>query len=441
MIKNTYYLCHYCCDYTTNKLKDIKQHTSRKNKCKCNTLMSYNESMLLSISKKFIFSFNINELTKDDISFITKNYNDTINIINKNYKNFILDNLENNKIDNFEKDEYENENDIVDLLFFKEDNNKLIKSNNIINEKLIDSDKKEDEFEKLYFNKEKNKYVCVLCLSEYTSKQNMEKHSFNKDKCDKRRKIRDIIDVTKKTQELILHKKEEEETKYKSHILHQNNQIIQTQNNIQNNNNTNNNTHNSNYNLSINDFVNERYDLTHIQDSFYEQKDFFIYPNFLNMIMQNKKNHNLFFANGEAVFYSDNEINKMSSDKAGYLVLDKLSQSFDEFLYKQDQETREYFKFISKYYYVLKGHYKHDTIFKDYDVDNRQFFYTSQGNLFRSRDKYLSKITTTINKYNDDVRSEMNIDGLDIQNIPLINPNIEDFASVKMRYRDLKDKD
>jgi hypothetical protein len=174
---------------------------------------------------------------------------------------------------------------------------------------------------------------------------------------------------------------------------------------------------------------------------FYQQKDFFIYPNFLNMIMQNKKNQNLFFANGEAIFYSDNELNKMSSDKAGYLILDKLSQSFDEVLYKQDEEAREYFKFISKYYYVLKGHYKHDTIFKDYDVDNRQFFYTSQGNLFRSRDKYLTKITGTVNKFGDEIRSQMNIDGLDIKNIPLINPNIEDFASVRMRYRDLKDKD
>ena len=249
----------------------------------------------------------------------------------------------------------------------------------------------------------------------------------------------------KKNAEFQLIKKEKEKTeedhKYKSHILQQNNQIIQTQNNIQNNNNTNNNTHNSNYSLSINDFVNERYDLTHIKESFYEQKDFFIYPNLLNMIMQNKKNHNLFFANGEAVFYSDNEINKMSSDKAGYLVLDKLSQSFDEILYKHDQETRDYYKFVTKYYYVLKGHYKHDTIFKDYNVTDKQFYYTPQGNLFRSRDKYLSKITGTINKFSDEVRTEMNIHGIDIKDIPLINPNIEDFASIKMRYRDLKERD
>jgi hypothetical protein len=131
----------------------------------------------------------------------------------------------------------------------------------------------------------------------------------------------------------------------------------------------------------------------------------------------------------------------MSSDKAGYLILDKLNQSFDELLYKQDSEAREYFKFISKYYYVLKGHYKHDTIFKDYDVDTRQFYYTSQGNLFRSRDKYLTKIGSTLSKYKDSTRENMMISLDEVNNIPIINPNIEDFSSVKMRYRDLKDKE
>ena len=131
----------------------------------------------------------------------------------------------------------------------------------------------------------------------------------------------------------------------------------------------------------------------------------------------------------------------MSSDKAGYLILDKLSQSFDELFSKQDPQSKEYYKFINKYYYVIKGHYKHDTIFKDYNVDERQFYYTSQGNLFRSRDKYLSKMTTTVNKFSDSVRKNMNLTGHDLKNIPLINPNIEDFASVRKRYRDLKDKD
>jgi hypothetical protein len=128
----------------------------------------------------------------------------------------------------------------------------------------------------------------------------------------------------------------------------------------------------------------------------------------------------------------------MSSDKAGYLVLDKLSQSFTQLMNKQPDETRDFYAFVNKYYNVLKGQYKHDTIFKDYDVDDRRFVYTSNSALFRSRDKYLSKISTTVNKYGNGARENMNLHIQDIKAIPTINPNIEDYASVKMRYRDLR---
>jgi hypothetical protein len=283
-------------------------------------------------------------------------------------------------------------------------------------------------------------------LSEYTSKQNMKNHLFNEKQCKKKVQLKKLIKTRKDYSTQVLNNELKINDLYNLHCnnsanIQTLNNNIQTQNiqNINNTNNTNNNTHNSTYHFTIQDFVNERYDLTHIKDSFYEQKDFFIYPNFLRMIMENKKNQNIFFSNNEAIFYTDNELNKMSSDKAGYLILDKLSQSFDELLYKQDSEAREYYKFISKYYNVLKGHYKHDTIFRDYDVNTRQFFYTSQGNLFRSRDKYLTKIIGTVNKFSDNVRENMNIDGLNIKNLPIINPNIEDFASIRMRYKDLKE--
>ncbi len=448
----TYHICHYCCEYFTDKLKDIKQHINRKNKCSCCTLLSYSQSNILSTSKKFIFNFDINELNKDDLIFITRNYNETINIINKNFKNIFYENL--NKFDNEKNDNEKNDNEKINIsnnllsLLNNLDLNKSLTlfnnnlNNDNLNNDILENDNLENNenlsnFNELYYNKEKDKYICNICFTEYTSKQNMEFHLLNTKKCMKRRKILDAMNANKKNSELILKKKIEDDKKLKAHLFQQNNQFIQTLNN----NNTNNNTQHNNYNFAINDFVNERYDITHIKDTFYEEKDFFIYPNFLRMIMENKKNHNLFFSNNEAIFYSDNEIIKMSSEKAGYLVLDKLSQSFEQILNQQDEETRDYYKFISKYYYVIKGHYKHDTIFKDYDVEKQQFFYTSLGNLFRSRDKYLSKIMTTVNKHNDDIRENMNIDGLDIKNIPLINPNIEDFASIKMRYRDLKDRD
>jgi hypothetical protein len=157
--------------------------------------------------------------------------------------------------------------------------------------------------------------------------------------------------------------------------------------------------------------------------------------------MENEKNQNIFFSDKEAIIYSDNELNKMSSDKAGYLILNKLSQSFIQVYNKQDAETQNFYDFIHKYYYVIKGHYKHDTIFKDYDVDTKQFVYTANSNMFRARDKYLTKIDSTLSKYKDSARKNMAFQMNEINNIPTMNPNIEDFASIKMRYRDLKDKD
>ena len=65
------------------------------------------------------------------------------------------------------------------------------------------------------------------------------------------------------------------------------------------------------------------------------------------------------------------------------------------------------------------------------------------SNKFRSRDKYLSKISTTLNKFDGETRENINKSGHQIKNIPVINPNTnvvgEDYASTKMRYRDLKD--
>ncbi len=301
-------------------------------------------------------------------------------------------------------------------------------------------EKEMDEFNKLYFNKEKNKFICDKCDSEYTQKFNLVKHMKNTKSCEYKQTLNGLIQKSKEFAKIKKEREDRENQKFQQHLV----QNVGTQNihNIgtQNINNiNNNNTQNNNYNLSLRDFVHDNYDLTHIKDSFYQNKDFFTYPNFLRMIMENEKNRNIFFANNEAIIYSDNELNRMSSDKAGYLVLDKLSQSFDQLLYRQTDDTRKYYNYVTKYYHVIKGHYKHDTIFKDYNVQEQRFIYTASSNMFRSRDKYLSKIVSTINKFSSDIRENMNMGGYQIKDIPFINPSIEDFASAKMRYRDLKD--
>ncbi len=407
----TYYICHYCFKHFTINKYDIKKHFDRKKKCICSTIIPYEECKKLSLTKKFIFTFEIETLTHDDLLFITTHYTDTENFINSNFRQINLQNF----IQSAQNSIYQYKNNL------KQTNSLLHIENQFENQ----IEKK--EFDKLYYHPDKDKYICNICFAEYISKQNMLKHLQNEKQCASNQERNEIIKKNQEKALILLQKEAQNQQIYNTYI--QNNQ---------NNNNQNHNTHHNTYNFSMRDFVHENYDLTHIKDSFYAKKDFFIYSNFLQAIMENKKNQNIFFADNEAIIYSDKELNKMSSDKAGYLVLDKLSQSFTQLMNKQPDETRDFYSFVTKYYNVLKGQYKHDTIFKDYDVDERRFVYTSNSALFRSRDKYLSKISTTVNKYGNGARENMNLHIQDIKAIPTINPNIEDYASVKMRYRDLR---
>ncbi len=400
----TTYICHYCLDYKTTNKSDMLKHFKRVRRCKCATLNTYEEASVLSKTKKYIFEINIDKLVQNDFLFIINHYQDDINYI---YDDFMKKKKENSK-----------KNDIE-----KELNNEIIEK------------KKHTHHLDAFYDEEKKAYICYKCESAFNYKQSLERH-IGTSICVTRQKYKNIVDE-KST--LINHISKKEETKNQIYNTYIQNNNIQN-NNIQNNNFHNNNFQNTTYNISLKDFIHEKYDLTHIKDDFYLQKDFYLYPNFLKMIMENQKNQNIFFNDNEAIIFSDNELNKMSSDKAGYIILDKLSQSFDQLLNNQDDESREYYSFISKYYYLLKGQYKHDTIYKHYSVDDRKFVYTANSNLFRSRDKYLNKIVSTLSEFNSNARNNMCISLDELKNIPIMNPNIEDFASTKMRYRDLKER-
>lgn len=433
-MEENYYICHYCIDYMTTSKCDMRKHFKRKIKCNCLTTLLYEDAKVLTLNKGYNFNFNKNKLLTNDIIFIITHFTNKHNEINENYKNEIYkkNELLNNKLD--KKELNESELDKFDLDKIDLDEKEFNKK------ELSESELHKIKFDKIYYNKEKECYICNNCLTEFTRKFNLVKHLNNKKSCLYKQNIKKLVKEDEEKSLIFLQKEMKEKNKYKEDII-QNIQNIGTQNiqNIGTLNNNNNNTQNNNYNFAIRDFVNDRYDISHIKDSFYEKKDFFLYPNFLQMIMENEKNRNMFIVDKEAIFYTENELNKMSSDKAGYMILDKLSESFDQLLYRQNQEARDYYSFISKYYYIVKGQYKHDTVYKDYDIKEKQFVYTANSRAFRSRDKHLSKITSTLNKFDKETRDVINKSGYQIKSIPLINPNIEDYASVKMRYRDLKD--
>jgi hypothetical protein len=384
------YICHYCIDYKTESISDLIKHFKRKKECPCNTIYTYTEAKELS-KKKYHFTFDIKNLTRNDFIFIITHYTNKDNTI----KDIFIKNQNENKLQNQLQLQIKNENE------------------------------SQNDFDTQIQNN-----ICPGCNQKFLNIYTLKRHLENKDACEKRQKTNKIFDEIKRKNEII------QEKEIINHNI--NNTFVDNSKNI----NIQNNNNNSNsYNFQIKDFIHERYDISHIKDEFYTQKDFFLYHNFLKIIMENKKNQNIFFSNNEAIVYTDNELCKMNSDKAGYLILDKLNQSFQQLINKQDEESKKYYEFISNYYRIILGHYKHDTIHKDYDVDERRFIYTANSNMFRSRDKYLMKIISTLNAYKNGARENMFLELDELKDIPTMNPNIEDFASIKMRYRDLKDKD
>ncbi len=384
-----YYICHCCLTYKSQLKNDIIRHLNKKNKCKSNTLFSFEEALLYSPVKKYIFMFDIKSISLNDMNKIITSYTAPLNYI---YDNF-------DKINNI--------------------------SNNI-----DDKDNKE------------TKFPCSKCNKFFSSKQNLIKHLNNPQICENNIKYNKSLEEHKANQELIkvLKEKDIKNVSNNQHIT--NNQNVTNNQNIINNqfnqNNQNINNNKADITVKINDFVHKNYDITHIDNSYFEKKDFFLFNNFLEQIMLNKKNHNIVFNEKDALVYTDNSLSRIQSDKAGYLIIDKLSQSFDNFLYKQDEETQQYYSFITKYYNVLKGQYKHDTIYKCYDVDQKKFIYTSNSSLFRCRDMNLRNIIKIVNKNENEIRKNMNLNIDELETIYEINPNIEDYKSVRCRYKDLK---
>lgn len=406
--KNTFHLCYYCLDYMSNLKSDVNRHLNKLHKCKpYSILFSFEEAIKKSLHIKYIFYIDKNILTKNDLLFIISNYNNVKNHIFENFRDPILIAKNNDSL--FTKEELESQYNI------KEE----------IEEIIINNIQEEDEIKK-------EEYKCYHCESIFTTKYNLLKHLKNKKVCNNKKEHNELMKQNKENelQNRVL-------TDYHNQAIINNIQNIENQ---QNNNILNNNMNKNNFQVKIKDFVKENYDLSHIDDSFYTKKDFFLYNNFLNEIMLNEKNRNVYFVNNEAIFLTDNELNKMSDVKAECLLLEKIEKSFQLFLNKQDEDTKKYYNFINKYYHVIKGHCINDTIYKEYDVDSRTFIYTANSRDFRSRDKYLNNIKKIFEKHNKDIQEKLSkySDG---GQIFVLEPNIENFVSTRARYRDLKCKD
>ncbi len=426
--ENSGYVCHRCF-YISFSKNDMNKHCNKKNLCKANynCLYSDNEFKELSVNNRYYFmehTVNINLLSISQlICLVTKYNNNIINIINNvselsNYNNKkslvqnknLEENLKNNLKNNLEDNLEEN----------LEDNLEENLEENLENKELV---KKEDYT--VYIDGVR-KFKCLRCGSIYLRKENLERHFKNSKNCESRR----IFNLT------VIEKKELNNMNHPSQINIQNlNNNVQNNNNIQNIQNINNNSSQNNYNFELKDFVENNYSHSHIPRNAIQNKDFYLHKNFLNLIMENDENKNIYFDGKYAFVYTDGGLKRIQSDKAGYLVLEKLDKAIISYIYSNPQSLKEDFSYVDRYYSVMKNKYIFDTIHKPYNLETRKFDYCETRNI-RTRDKCLSEITQICNLHKDKTKEIMKIKEYDKYEIDAnYQVNIPNYESSRTRNK------
>jgi hypothetical protein len=361
---NSCFLCHKCLHPFFLK-SDLQRHLDKKEPCeaKYNCLLSNDEIKEKSIYKRYYFNNNIinpiNLETYQKINLVN-NFNDNINIIDN-----------------------------------------LSQISNKIEKNIINGSQNINIDEYIVYIDNKKHYKCYKCKTIYKRRDSMISHIFNIELCNKNKlinlQIHNSFNENKEISKNEL-KKDDKETNIQI-------QNIQN-NNVQNVQNVNNNLSQNNYNFELKDFVENNYSHSHIPRNAIQNKDFYLHKNFLNLIMENDENKNIYFDGKYAFIYTDGGLKRIQSDKAGYLVLEKLDKAIISYVYSNPQSLKEDFSYVDKYYSVMKNKYVFDTIHKPYNIETKKFDYCETKNI-RTRDKCLSEITQICNLHKDKTKEIM----------------------------------
>jgi hypothetical protein len=359
-----------------------------------------------SLSNKYYFLFDYSKLIFQDYIYIINNFHENVNYIN--YTDIIKNNI---YIKN-------NMNNLHNIFNEKDTTTDLI-NNEMISDEILNEDKS---------------FECTLCGKKYKSKQSLLKHLQNKTLCQNTQILNNMVKMSeqKNISDLIDHNKNLQQG-----IV---NSFNQSNINVQNNYNN-----SPAIKLEVKDFGCESYSYSHLKPSFFKQNDFYLYTNFLDKLLENQENQNLLFMKGnedikpenrKAIIYADEILYKINEDKAVYMVLSKLNITMRNLLsnvYKNDSD-KEKIEEIQRYYRVITGHFKHDTLYKNYHIDDKEYYYPAHRR--RSRDVYSAKIKNIVHNHGTPLSQVTNND----QNIALetFYPDIEDYASTRVRNKDLK---
>ena len=427
---NGYYVCHCCLRYRSLQTTDMKRHFNKKYPCSILYKTPLSRTMLceLTIMKKYVFTeLKLNSLTNDDIFFILHNYHDRINYIDQKYRSV------KNIIEQFQSDQLETNKNINTE---QGDTNIHIKTTDVLTPSVINLLGEPRLTEKEYELK------CYDCHAIFTKRSSLARHIKSGKQCALNRvlyenKLKHLGKYTKSDTV----SKNTDSSSGNINIGGNVEFIGNVTNNTQNNN-----THlESKTMIEVRDFIHDIYDHSHL-DYRELSNDFFLLENFLGLMMENKVNHNIVYMDSDfsnAIVYTRNDLRKMPSDKVGFIMLQKLHKTMNDMIQHlcKVNDHKQEMNYLSKYYRIITDKYRCDTTYREYDVQTKTFYSTQQGSQLRCRDEYLADIIRVLNKHRTQIKQDI-FQGIAPDDINaeyiLINPNIEDFSSVRARYRDMK---
>ena len=407
--ENSFYIC-YCCLHITFLKSDLDKHLHRKEPCeaKYNCLLSRDEIIKKSLYNRFYLldTIKIKDLEKYHLIMLVTQYNNKLNVISNineiNKKNIInpsnstiIDSLD-NKIKNIE-----NMKDINDCI--------------------------------IIFNGQK-RYKCFECNTIYKRKENLIEHFNNIELCNKKKEQNKLFEM-KKINAITNELQNKTFIKSQSVINNINQNNINQNNIIQNNNIQNNNNLSNNYSVGLKDFIEDNYNYSHIPLNAIQNNDFYLYKNFLNLILENDENKNIYFDGKYAFVYSDGRLKRIQGEKAGYLVLEKLDKAIISYVYSNPQSLKEDYSYVDRYYSVMKNKYVFDTIHKPYNIETKKFDYCETKNI-RTRDNCLSEITHICNLHKEKTKQIFKDKECDKYEIDTsYQVNIPNYESIRCRNK------
>ena len=271
------------------------------------------------------------------------------------------------------------------------------------------------------------KFMCEKCGTKFTKKYNYYVHQRESKRCKEISKVNVCVDNRQS---------------YTTNIANAQYNIYNTiQNNTQNI--TNSVKNDSKVSVVVKDFINDDYAYDHIPRSVIDHKDFFLPKNFLKHILMNDKNKNIYFENKYAFMYTNGRISRIPTDKAAYLILEKLKIAIELFirtkgLTKADPERS---KKIERYLEVNVWKYMNDTTYKKYNIDTDEYEHI-QFLCIRLRDHIMSELSHVLNGERDEIIQLLSTIVPDMDDIDTsYSIHIEDYISTRLRNKPLKDDD